>query len=115
MKTTYRSSLVLSTAVLLACVWVVPSAFADEEVHSETVKFQDLNVDTPEGAQTLYARIHAAARRVCADTDPVMQPGTIACARNAEAKAIQKLSLPQLTAYYRGKTGNQSQPLVARR
>lgn len=46
MKTANRSSLVFSTAVLLASVWVVPSAFADEPVRSETVKFQDLNVDT---------------------------------------------------------------------
>jgi UrcA family protein len=100
MKT--ANHLVLSTAMLLASVWVVPGAFAEEPVRSETVKFYDLNVDTPASVQALYSRIHAAAR------------GAIACARRAEARAIQTLSLPQLTAYYREKTGNQS-PLIARR
>jgi UrcA family protein len=113
MKTANRSALVFSTAVLLACVCVVPSTFADEAVRAETVKFQDLNVDSPAGAQSLYTRIHAAAKRVCAEADPVLRAGVIACTKNAEEQAIQKLSLPQLTAYYRGKTGNQ--PLIARR
>lgn len=112
MKTANR--LVLSTAMLLACVWVVPGAFADEPVRSQTVKFNDLNVDTPAGTQTLYSRIHAAAKRVCEETDPVIQPGAIACARKAEARAIETLSLPQLTAYYREKNGNQSL-LIAQR
>jgi UrcA family protein len=106
--------LVLSTAMLLASVWVVPGAFADEQVRSETVKFNDLKVDTPAGVQTLYSRIHAAARRVCEGNDPVMRLGAIKCASKAEAKAIQSLSLPQLTAYYREKTGNRS-PLIAQR
>jgi UrcA family protein len=106
--------LILSTAMLLASVWVVPGAFAEEPVRSETVKFYELKVDTPAGAQALYSRIHAAAKRVCEDTDPVMRPGVIACARKAEARAIQTLNLPQLTAYYRQKTGNQS-PLIAQR
>jgi UrcA family protein len=112
MKTANR--LVLSAAMLLASVWVVPGAFAEELVRSETVKFNDLRVDTPAGVQALYSRIHAAAKRVCEDSDPVMGPGAIACARKAEAGAIQTLSLPQLTAYYREKTGNRS-PLIAQR
>jgi UrcA family protein len=112
MRTANR--LVLSTAMLLVSVWVVPGAFADEQVRSETVKFYDLKVDTPAGVQALYSRIHAAAKRVCEDSDPVMRPAAIACASKAEARAIQTLSLPQLTAYYREKTGNQS-PLIAHR
>jgi|SRR5579862_3871043 len=106
--------LVLSAAMLLASVWVVPGAFAEEPVRSETVKFSDLNVNTQAGVQILFSRIHAAARRVCEQADPVMRFGAGACARKAEARAIQTLSLPQLTAYYREKTGNQS-PLIAQR
>jgi UrcA family protein len=114
MKSTNRSSLVFATAALLASAWV-PSAFADAVVRSETVKFHDLDVNTPAGAQTLYTRLHGAAMRVCEETDPVMRARATVCARNSEANAIQKLNLPQLTAYYRGKTGNQSQPLIAGR
>ena len=112
MKTANR--LVLSTAMLLASVWVVPSAFAEEPARSQTVKFYDLKVDTPAGVQALYSRIHAAAKRVCEDSDPVIRLAAIRCIGKAEAKAIQTVSLPQLTAYYREKTGNQS-PLIARR
>ena len=50
-KTPNRIPLALSTAMLLTCVWAGPSAFADEQVRSETVKFHDLNVDTPEGCR----------------------------------------------------------------
>jgi UrcA family protein len=116
-KTPNRVPLALSTAMLLTCVWAVPSAFADERVRSETVKFQDLNVNTPEGVQALYGRIHAAARRVCSETDPILQRGAASCARKAEANAIQKLNLSRLTAYYKvkTKTGDHTQPLIAGR
>src|SRR5262249_13157158 len=113
MKTPIR--LVLSTVVLLTSMWAAPGAFAEEPLRSETVKFPDLNVDTPSGAQTLYSRIHEAAKRVCEQRDPVMQAGVLSCIRKTEANAIQYLNLPQLTAYYQGKTGNRSQPVIAQR
>ena len=52
---------------------------------SGRLKFQDLNVSTSEGVQTLYGRIHAAAWHVCATTssDPVLQMSARSCARNA--------------------------------
>jgi UrcA family protein len=101
----------------LTCIWGASSALADEEIRSEKVKFQDLNVNTPEGVQVLYSRIHGAAKRVCAESDPVLQPAENACAGKAEANAIEKLNLPQLTAYYKikTKTGEHTQPLVAAR
>ena len=104
-------------AALLACVWAISTAVAGEKVRSETVKFQDLDVSTSEGVQTLYGRIHAAAWRVCStsSTDPLFQLGARKCVRNAEAKAIETLSLPQLTAFYRTKIGDHSQPLSASR
>jgi UrcA family protein len=110
-----RIPLTLATAVLLTCVWGASSAFADEEVRSERVKFQDLNVHTPEGVQALYGRIHAAAKRVCSESDPVLETGEVACAKKAERNAIEKLNLSQLTAYYTAKTGDHIQPLVAAR
>ena len=104
-------------ATLLACVWAISTAFAGEQMRSETVKFQDLDVNTSEGVQTLYGRIHAAAWRVCATTssDPWFYIAARRCASNAEVKAIETLNLPQLTAFYRAKTGDRSQPLSANR
>jgi UrcA family protein len=106
-----------AAAMLLTSVWGASSAFAGEPVRSETVKFHDLNVATPEGVQMLYGRIHAAANRVCFDSDPVLRQAASACARKAEANAIDKLNLSQLTAYYKikTKTGDHMQPLVAAR
>jgi UrcA family protein len=114
-KTENRIPVAFSIAMLLACVCVVSSAFADDQVRSETVKFADLNVNAPAGAEALYTRIHSAAKRVCSQTDPVLGAAASACARKAEAQAIEKLSLPQLTAYYQMKTGKHTEPLSASR
>jgi UrcA family protein len=113
-KTTSRSPIALTAAILLA-FGVVSRAEANEQVRSETVRFGDLNVGTPSGAQALYDRIHAAAKRVCSDSDPIQRLASDACARKAEASAIGKLSLPQLTALYQTKTGGQTPPLIAHR
>jgi len=114
---TTRFALAVATAMLLTTAWGTSSAIADEEVRSEKVKFSDLNVDSPDGAKALYGRIHAAAKRVCADRDPMMQPAEIACTAKAEGNAIGQLDLPQLSAYYQSKTknGDRSQRLVAAR
>jgi UrcA family protein len=112
-----RISLGFATAILLTCLGGAPGALADEPVRTETVKFQDLNVDTPDGARALYARIHAAAKRVCAESDAALKPAENACIGKAEGNAIDKLNLAQLTAYYQNKTKTKdhAQPLVAAR
>ena len=116
-RITNRKAPALPAALVLACIWAFSAAVAGEQGHSITVKFQDLNVDTAEGVKALYGRIHAAAWRVCASTsnDPLYQEGARECARQAEAKAIETVNLPQLTAFYREKTGNRTQPLSASR
>ena len=80
-KTANRIPRTLSTAMLLMCVCTFSGAFADEPVRSERVKFQDLNVDTPEGVQALYGRIHAAAGRVCSESDPIMRQAVASAPR----------------------------------
>lgn len=109
--------LACATALWLTCVFGACNALADEPVRTEMVKFRDLNVNTREGAQALYARIHAAAKRVCSETDPSRMPAEIACIDRAESNAVEKLNLAQLTAYYKmkTKTGDYAQPLVASR
>lgn len=103
------------TTILLAGILVVPNALADEQLRTETVKFQDLNMGTPAGVEALYRRIHSAAVRVCSDNDPVMRAAAGSCARSAEAKAIEKVNQPLLTAYYRMKTGGHTETITARR
>jgi UrcA family protein len=114
LHTLNRAFLAYSTATLLACLLVASNARADEQLPSETVKFQDLDTATPAGVKALYSRIHSAARRVCAP--PAGWPqlvGSVACAKDAEARAIAKVNLPSLTAYYRTKTGDRTQTIAA--
>jgi UrcA family protein len=116
-KAAKRMRLRVSGLTLLACMCAASAAFAGEQGRSETVKFPDLNVSTPEGVQALYNRIHAASWHVCSTTsnDPLYQSAARDCAKKAEAKAIGTVNLPQLTAFYRMKTGDHTQPLSANR
>ena len=113
-QTTTRTLLAYATAMLLASVLVVPNAPAEEQPRSETVKFQDLNVSTPAGAQAAYNRILAAANRLCAHAG-AWQPTVIACVKQAEATAIGKVNQPLLTADHRKKTGDRTGSLTANR
>jgi UrcA family protein len=57
---------VLSTFLLLG--WsgsALGATNADDGFATKTVKFNDLNLSTADGAQALYGRIGAAARDVC--------------------------------------------------
>jgi UrcA family protein len=103
-----------AAAAWLACASVAFSAHAGDDVRSETVKFADLNVDTPAGAEALYGRIHAAARRVC--EQPAGELVSVRrCMANAESQAIGKVNSPLLTAFYEQKTGNKPQAITASR
>jgi UrcA family protein len=88
----------------LLCTFVVAIAF----IPKETVKFQDLNIDSPAGAAILYQRLHAAARHVCFaewDKDPVKVQRAETCANEAESRAVSQLNVAALTAYYQIKSG----------
>jgi UrcA family protein len=112
-KTGCRALAPVLTAMLITCGLAAANAIAGDQVRIETVKFQDLNVDTKAGVAALYGRIHLAARRVCTETGRMQQAQASACAAKAEAQAIEKLNLPLLTSYYRTKTGDRAQMLSA--
>jgi UrcA family protein len=102
--------------MLLACALAASTAFADDQVvRTETVHFQDLDVDTPAGVNALYGRIQAAAERVCFQPNARLELLEAACERKAEAQAVEKLNVPLLTAYYRVKTGRPTHTLSANR
>jgi UrcA family protein len=116
MNTNIKLSVCASTTLWAALLLAAPTAFAGDAVRSTIVKFTDLNLHSPAGVQTLYARIHSGAERVCSESvAPLRQIAAAACARKSEADAVQRLNLPQLTAYYQVKSGNYAQPLTANR
>ncbi len=101
-----------SAALFLTCILVGSHAFAGEpdSVPSETVKYQDLNVDSAAGVTALYQRIHSAAKRVCdvdGDRNLARQQQAQTCASKAEAGAVALVNSPALSAYYQVKTGRQ--------
>jgi UrcA family protein len=113
-KTNNHSMLGYVTAMCLACVVVAFNAHAGDQVRSETVKFADLNVGTPAGAEALYVRIHEAAVRVCRQPGG-FQAAVRSCMNKAENEAIGKVNLPLLTAFYQKKTGRTPQTITASR
>ena len=75
-----------------------------------TVRFADLDLSRPEGAQTLYNRLRSAAEQVC---EQVQSESGLSwtfrayktCIDKATADAIAKVNRPLLTAYWQSKTG----------
>jgi UrcA family protein len=104
-KTDNRPFLACSTAMLLACVLAASNAFADDQVRSETVKFADLKVDTPAGAEALYRRISAAAQRVCRyEASSIYGPSTWQnCVRPTVDATVARVNKPRLTALHAGR------------
>lgn len=83
------------------CTLSTSVAAAEQDPPSKTVKFADLNIQTPDGAKTLYTRIQAAARDVCersASSDPILNLSVHACVKNAIDTAVKKVNAPYLTA-----------------
>jgi UrcA family protein len=94
------------------CVAGLPGAHAGDknnlvEGRSTIVKFSDLNLQDPAGAEELYRRIQRAAQKVCWDTQDYHVLKDIArrdCIERAVAKAVSDVNKPHLNALYARKT-----------
>lgn len=102
-----------AAALWLACSLVASNAHAGD-ARSETVKFGDLDLNSPEGIAALYSRIHSAARRVC--DQPAGELAAVGrCMSKTEADAVGKVNLASLTAFYQKKTGATPKTITANR
>jgi UrcA family protein len=96
----------LAAAVMLTSAGLpsLAQAFVQDDVRSETVRFDDLNLGTTAGLQALYVRIQNAARDVCGQADlPGSRVASAAwkdCVSDSVHQAILKVNNPSLTAYY---------------
>jgi len=96
--TTVASKLVIAVAGFVASV----SAFAGTaafDAPSVAVRYDDLNLSTTNGVNTLYHRISAAAREVCPDVysrDPNVILAGRHCQADAIAKAVREVNNPSL-------------------
>jgi UrcA family protein len=108
----YRTIRVFGAAVI-TLVTLGNASFADSPdsvTKSLTVKYDDLNVNTAAGAASLYSRIHAAARQVCAapydnNRDLASFAAKNACIQKSEARAVGDVHSGALAAYYAKKNG----------
>jgi UrcA family protein len=112
-----------ATVLLLAGAWQC-GAFAStppagEDVGRITVRFDDLNLEQPAGAATLYRRLKLAAKHVCGESLPpgsaIISTAWRACVTQAVERAVVTVDRPVLTAYYREHTASGYETLTARR
>ena len=103
---------------VLALYTIPPSALAgtapDDGVRQETVRFGDLDLTRPAGAQELYRRITHAARDVCETFSPGGSAVGISnrvCIDRAIAQAVADIDSPLLTERYERQTRRQILPL----
>jgi UrcA family protein len=84
----------------------VSSAADSEPVRTSIVKYNDLNVSSPQGADALYRRIQHAAVNVCwVATDDHFYNKIIVskCVHKAVADAVMKINNPALFDAYNAK------------
>jgi UrcA family protein len=105
-KTLHSSSTWLATFASIACTLTAGTALAAPpagEVPSVTVSYADLDLSNPAGAHTLYQRIRAAARMVCAPlaSKELKRNGLWRdCYEQAVSNAVATIDRPTLTALH---------------
>jgi UrcA family protein len=98
--TQLRRSLAIAGA--FAALTVATTSFATApsvDARSVSVRYDDLNLSTPEGVNALYRRISGAAREVCPDIysrDLSVVAAAEHCQADAVAKAVSEVNNPQL-------------------
>ena len=82
--------------------WDCIAATPSKDVRTEVVRFADLDLTRPAGAQELYRRIEQAARDVCEarGADYYGLSADTTCRRSAIAHAIRHVGAPLLTEHY---------------
>lgn len=97
--------LCLAAAATLSCAAPVLARTSDT-APSVLVKYGDLNIGSPAGAQVLLRRIEAAANTACGGAPDIRQlnqwASFEACRRSAIAKAVVAVDSPMLTAMAHG-------------
>jgi UrcA family protein len=117
MRSTIHAATIRGLGVAMICsaaLLTFNPAFAavdDSDVPRVTVRFGDLDLSKPQGAETLYRRIRAAAEQVCApldDRDLARHMRFNACVQNAISTAVANVDRAALTAYYEAKTNGRN-------
>jgi len=106
---TFASTLI-AALTLHALSPVAVAAAVPEDVRHEVVRFAELDLTRPAGAQELYRRIQRAAHKVCETYG--LRGYDRNCADHAIARAVATVGAPLLRAHYEALAPRQ--PLEAR-
>ena len=111
MLSRHTARLLPALAAAIALTPLLATA-ATPEPTSRRIVVSDLNLSTPAGVDTLYARIHAAAEASCAPLREATTGSRIArgydlCVRDAVSDTVRKVAIPGLSALHaaRGTAG----------
>lgn len=111
----------LTSIALLSLLAVGAAHAGDVIVPASIVKYGDLDLTRSTGEETLYRRIHQAARKVCAslDVSQSVAPLSMAeayksCFAKAVSGAVAQIDNPQFTAYVVGKISSPTINLASR-
>ncbi|MFL6602851.1 MAG: UrcA family protein [Steroidobacteraceae bacterium] len=108
--TTFRRSLAVAGAfAALAVTATTYAAPLSDGRSSVTVRYDDLNLASRAGVETLYRRIASAARAVCPD-EHSRELGVVAaserCQANAVAEAVHQVNNPQLAVVHASRSSH---------
>ena len=87
---------------------VAETAERSADLPSVTVRYADLNLNTPAGVETLYSRLRTASRALCNVDERrslVEVMAAKSCYRQVLATAVNDANLPTLTTLHRVESG----------
>lgn len=91
------------------CLMIVtPALAAGADAPAKTVRYSELNLQNAAGVHTLYARLHAAARQVCATQDGRSVRESMAyrhCVSASLERAVREVRNDAVLALYNEKLG----------
>ena len=102
--TTFRRSFAVASAfAALAVTTIGLAATPSDAAPSVKVRYDDLNLATTAGVDTLYRRISVAARDVCPDQhsrDLTIVAASARCRADAVAQAVEAVNNPRLAVVH---------------
>jgi len=113
-----RCHLKTLSAIFVAGLTLAPLAALHAEPAQVTVSFADVNLSSPPGIATLYARLQGAAREVCG-SEPQTREFTIhgawaRCVGAALDDAVAQIHSAELAALHAKRSGQRTPLLVAK-
>jgi UrcA family protein len=103
-------------SILYSSLSALPVAAESFGLLTVTVKFGDLDISQPQGADVLYGRIRSAAEKVCSpfdDRNLARKMRLDACIHKSVADAVTAVNEPALLAVYSAKMGKTQPKPVA--